>query len=84
MSDWVIERGVSIPPPKAWSDEQKGRGKISPLGLAVKNLQVGESLFTKTIPRDVVRRMLDSRKRRNPGQYVTREMDGGIRVWRIK
>ena len=84
MTDWIIEDGVPIPKEKSRVPEQVNRGRISPLGVALKNMKVGQSLFTDKLPRQLVRRAVDSRKRRNPQNYVTREMDGGIRVWRVE
>ena len=84
VKDWIVETGVRIPPEKSRAREQKDRGKASAIGMAIKGLEVGQSLFTDKYPRDMIRRMVDSRKRRSPENYVTREMDGGIRVWRVE
>lgn len=84
VNDWIIEDGVEIPKEKSRTREQVNRGKISPLGRALKSLEVGQSLFTDKYHRELVRRAVDSRKRRNPQNYVTREMDGGIRIWRVE
>ena len=47
MTDWIIEDGVEIPTEKRGRVNPVGVGRMSPLGEAVKNLQVGQSLFTK-------------------------------------
>lgn len=83
VTDWIIETGIPVPPAKSQAAEQRDRGKASPIGKAIKGLEVGQSLFTDQYPRDTIRRMVDSRQRRNPEKYVTREVDSGIRVWRV-
>lgn len=84
MTDWIIEDGVEIPVEKRGRVNPVGVGRMSPLGEAVKNMKVGQSLFTDKYPPNMIRGLVHSRKRRNPENYVTREMDGGIRVWRVE
>jgi len=84
MTDWIIEDGVEIPTQKSGRVHPTAPGRMSPLGAALKNMRVGQSLFTTKYPPNMIRGLANGRKRRNPENYVTREMDGGIRVWRVE
>lgn len=84
MTDWIIETGVEIPARKRSNRSHSGNSPLSPIGAAIKGMKVGESLFTASHSPSSVRALVHGRKRRNPEDFVTREMGGGIRVWRLK
>lgn len=83
MSDWTLESGIPIPPPNF-----RGGGcykqRISEIGLALRDMEVGQSIFSKTIPRQKMTSICSSITQNYAQKYVSRAMDGGTRIWRVE
>lgn len=77
MTDWVIERGNPIPGFRRDPEQPKQ------LREAFENMAVGEELFTRTIDARSVTNAYQ-RVAWNGKKFVSRTMDGGVRVWRVK
>jgi hypothetical protein len=79
VSEFVIERGVPLPPARY------GR-KPGSFMETVRSLNVGDSFVVTGKHQDVVASTCRVvRGRMNDGRnYATRKVDGGVRVWRIK
>lgn len=73
MIEWTIGRGMMIPPidRKTFPNEE--------LRKALEDMEVGEYLFTTTIDR----LRLNNAYMKVDHKFVSRAMDGGIRVWRV-
>lgn len=83
MTDWVIERGVLIPP-KDSSKKTGVKGTPTALATAFSEMKVRESLFTTVIDRYSVNTAYNSAARTHGHHFISRAMDGGVRVWRMK
>jgi len=66
-----IEKGVPVP--SRWINEK----------YPLDDMEVGDSFFTNS-PAVKVRPAVTHYGRRNGRKYVTRSMDGGLRVWRVE
>lgn len=77
MTDWIIERGVPIP------DFRRDKDRIKRLRQAFSEMKTGESLFTRTIDARSVTNAYMKISWDGPS-FVSRTMDGGVRVWRMK
>ena len=77
MTDWVIERGVPIP------DFRRDTQRIGRLRQAFAEMKTGESLFTRTIDARSVTNAYMRVSWSGP-DFLSRTMDGGVRVWRVK
>lgn len=77
MTDWIIERGVPIP------DFRRDTQLIRRLRQAFSEMKTGESLFTRTIDARSVTNAYMKISWDGPS-FVSRTMDGGVRVWRMK
>jgi hypothetical protein len=72
MSEIKVEKGIPVP--------QRGK-------YPFKKMQVGESFFVPANgePRQVVQnRITNSWKYCRPKRFVSHQVDGGVRVWRIE
>lgn len=76
VAEFVIDKGVPIP--------QAPRGRRPKYPFA--QLEVGDSFFVAGESRKIVTnlsRLAHSHKTRHGGDFVTRVVDGGARVWRV-
>lgn len=73
MTEWVIERGIRIPPVDHTSFPN------AKLKQALQDMQVGDCLFTTKIDR----LRLNNAYMKIDHKFVSRAMDGGIRLWRV-
>lgn len=80
---FIIETGIPIPPKR-----RGGGGKrdeyITEVGAVIKSLEVGQSFFTASHDVGQIRRICAGRRRHQGMCYATREIDGGVRVWRVE
>lgn len=84
MTDWIVEDGVPIPPP-----DFKGRGgspdqRRTEIGVALRELKVGQSIFSTSIPRQRMTSICSGITYSYAQRYVSRAMDGGTRIWRVE
>lgn len=77
MTDWIIERGHMIP------EVDRATANNAELKSALKTMTVGESLFTTTIDRMRLANAYMKVSYAKGYSFVSRAMDGGVRVWRV-
>ena len=78
---YVIETGIPLLPrpsnglqPRQKTDERK----------AIDSLELGQSVFFGGMDRKKINSVYNSASSANkPARYVTRAVDGGVRVWRV-
>ena len=77
MTDWIIERGHMIPVVDRTTTPN------AELRAAFTEMTVGESLFTHTIDRMRLANAYMKVSYAKRYSFVSRAMDGGVRVWRV-
>lgn len=77
MPEWTIGRGMMIPPIDRTSFPN------AELRKALEDMAVGEYLFTTTIDRLRLNNAYMKVACAKRYSFVSRAMDGGIRVWRV-
>jgi hypothetical protein len=77
MTEWIIERGHMIPVVDRTTTPN------SELRAAFTDMTVGESLFTRTIDRMRLANAYMKVSYAKRYSFVSRAMDGGVRVWRV-
>lgn len=76
MSTLKIEKGIPISRPK-------GGARISELGMALRSLSVSDSVFVEEkTTRDVIG-VVQASSLATQYKFVTRLVDGGVRIWRV-
>ena len=68
----TIEKGIPIP--------NQGGGKHSDFGKAIREMEVGDSILSPIKQRNVHAYLRALKTKR----FVTRSVDGGLRVWRVE
>jgi hypothetical protein len=69
---FVIEKGVPFPGPQ-------GRGLFG----AVRRMEVGDSIFVADGKQNTVSATGSAIGRRTGRKFMTRKVEGGIRIWRV-
>lgn len=75
MRPYKVERNIPIP-------QKTGAGRKSKYPIAL--LKPGESFKVPTDKRQSVRAGISAHKKRHGGKFVTRTVNGGFRIWRVK
>jgi len=71
-----IESGIPIPPKKGLFQPQDK--------LRLSALAIGDSRFVKGMTQQMVASKGAGAAKRYGMKFTTREMDGGVRIWRVK
>lgn len=71
---YKIESGIPMP-----NLTRKGRNARYPMG----DLNVGESFLVTDAPVKTVRGAVSARNKTKRGKFTAREVEGGVRVWRV-
>ena len=74
MSEFKIEKGIPVPPPK--------RELRSGVYAVLRSLDVGDS-FVARGKQDSVRGMACMAGKKYGRKFATRVVEGGVRVWRV-
>lgn len=77
MTEWVIERGHIIPV------VDRTTSPNGELRAAFSKMSVGESLFTRSIDRMRLANAYMKVSYADNYSFISRAMDGGVRVWRV-
>lgn len=81
MKEWIIEDDVPLPPPH---QSRPPKGHARALTEALRDLKVGQSLFTKEYSAATLGGRHSTLTRVWGYRYATRSVDGGVRVWRTE
>ena len=77
MSDIEIETGIPLPPPR-------GYGSVNPALRALAGAEIGSSILITTVTPNGVRGMTSKIGKDLGVKFATREVQEGVRVWRVK
>ena len=68
-----IEKGIPMPAPRAWG-----------ITAALRKMDVGDSIFLRGKKSNNITTIVAILTKKTERKFVTRMVDGGTRVWRIK
>lgn len=82
MSEFKVEKGVEIPPARTTGTRRRAYARY-PFG----EMEVGDSFFVDDDDPSTRTRVMSAaseRLKRCGTRFVTRAVDGGVRVWRVE
>lgn len=73
---YVIEKGVPIP-------QDRGQGHRTGFSRALRALEVGDSMLVPEMTQNGVSARASSLSKITGQKFITRRVEGGIRIWRV-